>query len=123
MPAPQYRSVRSVVHGTDQLQVQANKPFSRAQVAIGSRKPPTPPRRIAVRTGRNVANSTCANIAFIGRIALAGIVREVTPSAVRTSASNGLEAASPQTETGTDASFAAVTRRSSMSSTGRDRKS
>ena len=46
-------------------------PCSRAQVATGSRIGMPPPRRTAANTGWNALRSACANIALIGRIALA----------------------------------------------------
>jgi len=50
-------------------------PCSRAQVAMGSRIEAPPVRRIAASTGSNAFRSTCANIALIGRMALAGMDR------------------------------------------------
>ena len=75
---------------------------------MGSRIETPPARRIAASTGWKAVRSTCANIAFIGRIALAGMDRCANAQRRQGQASNGRDADSPHTETGTDAASAAT---------------
>ena len=84
-------------------------PASRAHSKSGSRRldSPAAPRRIAARTGAKLRISTAASSAFTGSRPGAGIDRLRSPMPTRASASSGLDAASPHSETDTPAALAA----------------